>query len=264
MHRKTSTIKKQLQEFSPYDYQSKIDCLLNAYDGEECFILGCGPSLNECSPETLNSLLKNKLVFSIKQALLIHNDSDFHFCNDNNITTYERRPQTVFCFSATNFSSYGLFKQANQNDGAPDLFTEIESPFLKKPLSSTLMFDDYLLEKSILRPWGPGIISEVVFYMAVHLGVKKIYTLGWDLGSSKELEEGKHFYDDFISKSEMVNPAIIEIERDTQKNDIFLSKKIKEWLASTGIDLVTLSRNTNVHSSINRQSIESLIPGVNI
>ena len=58
-----------------------------------------------------------------------------------------------------------------------------------KSLALHREFDDFLLEKRLDRCFGPGIVYETGFYLAVHLGVKRIVTLGYDEGG------GGHFYD---------------------------------------------------------------------
>lgn len=250
MKTKTQHIKLDLNSIDTWE--DRMAYLKNRYHNEECFILGCGPSLLEYPAKFLKSYLSNKLVLSIKQSLLICDDADFHFYNDNNIIPYHYQNHTINCFSASTSSSFGLFRVANPEIIHPDIFTPIEKPIASKALSSTLKFDDYLLEDTLTRPWGPGIISEIVFYMAVHLGVGSICTLGWDLTDSTRLAEGKHFYDDFVKKNDMINPAIISIEKDTQNKDIMLSGKICEWLKSKNIELVTASKNTHIHKNIKR------------
>ena len=62
--------------------------------------------------------------------------------------------------------------------------TEINDQFLTK----TLKFEDYTLSNSVQRPCGPGIFYETVIYMAEHVGVSNIITLGFDLTDKIMLE----------------------------------------------------------------------------
>lgn len=231
--------------------EDKVKFLQNKYDGQECYILGCGPSLLEYDRNFLRNHLRDKLVLSIKQSQLIIDDPDFHFINDNNIIPYRSNPNTINMFSSSSAQSLALVTLNNPGYD-PDIFTQIEPPIEQKALCNTLKFDDYLLSKRLLRPWGPGIISEIVFYLAVHLGVKKICTIGWDLSNTQELKEGAHFYDKYISKNDMINPARIDIEKNTQAKNITMSGKINQWLSTHHIELVTASKNTHIHDSIKR------------
>ena len=137
-----------------------------------------------------------------------------------------------------------------------DIYNPIITPSEDTALCNTLEFDKYTLDKTILRPWGPGIISEVVFYMAVHLGVKSICTLGWDLTISDKVIEGKHFYDNVLKKSDMINPARIGVEKETQRKDVLLSEKTNSWLQTKKIELTTASKHSNIHIGIQRVNLE--------
>lgn len=248
MRDKTLSLKKLISTYS--SDEDKIKELHNQYAGEECFIFGCGPSLIEYPQDLINSIISDKLVLSIKQAILVY-DADFHFCNDNNVIGYPKSNHTISCFSARNKGCYASFGLINQIP-SPEIFTPIAEAIPDKALSRTLDFDEHLLEKTIARPWGPGIFTEIVLYMAVHLGVKRITTLGWDLSDGSKLEEGKHFYDNVIGKEDMLNPAQIIIEKDTQQNDIATTKAIYDWLKSRDIELVCASKNSYVHQDIPR------------
>ena len=54
-------------------------------------------------------------------------------------------------------------------------------------------FEDHLLESDPTRPFGPGIMYELVFFLAVHLGVSEIVTIGWDIANPGG--KNTHFYD---------------------------------------------------------------------
>ena len=44
--------------------------------------------------------------------------------------------------------------------------------------AGTESFDDWTLDKTMNRMYGPGIMYEVVIHLALHLGVKEIKTIG--------------------------------------------------------------------------------------
>ena len=54
-------------------------------------------------------------------------------------------------------------------------------------------FDRYLLTDGGPRPFGPGIMFELVLYLAVHMGVSELLTIGWDIATPSG--GNSHFYD---------------------------------------------------------------------
>ena len=63
--------------------------LKDKYEGQECYILTCGPSLKSYNPNFLKEKLKDKLVIAVKQAYNYCPDVvDFHLFNSNNFETY--------------------------------------------------------------------------------------------------------------------------------------------------------------------------------
>lgn len=54
-------------------------------------------------------------------------------------------------------------------------------------------FEDIFLNPSLHQMWGPGIVYEVCIPIALHLGVKSISTIGWELMVSGD--RNNHFYD---------------------------------------------------------------------
>ena len=59
--------------------------LYNYKKGEDCYILACGSSLNKHDNDQTRELLKDKVVFSIKQAYeRFKKETDFHFWNCSN------------------------------------------------------------------------------------------------------------------------------------------------------------------------------------
>ena len=53
----------------------------------------------------------------------------------------------------------------------------------------------YDLENNIKRPWGPGILYETVFYFCKYIGIKNVYTIGWDLIDKDNYTTVTHYFD---------------------------------------------------------------------
>ena len=110
-------------------------------------------------------------------------------------------------------------------------------------------FDSALLSNSFTRPVGPGIMYETVMFMAVHLGVKKITTLGWDL--SQKSISSTNDYDHFYAKeSSFFRPGtMMDWEIDTTRD---ASKDLYYWLSDKGIELNIASENSSLYENIPR------------
>jgi len=126
--------------------------------------------------------------------------------------------------------------------------TEINNEFIVK----TKEFDKYLLEEHPERPCGPGIMYETVIYMALHLGVKKIVVLGWDLSYNdpKSLKEYKHFYgetESLINRGDILAWEITET-RETSE-DLF------KWLKNKGVELELVSNQSTLYDGIPRVNL---------
>ena len=52
---------------------------------------------------------------------------------------------------------------------------------LDKQLLKKKNFEEYNFHNKLHRPWGPGILYETVFYLCHYMGIKNVYTIGWDL-----------------------------------------------------------------------------------
>lgn len=255
---KTKKIKKQMKKLT--SLQEKLDLLENSYEGETCYLLNCGPSLKSHKVADLKEKLKDKLVFSVKQAKdYVPGVTDFHFFNCANLPMpdntfipehYRYEDEDPIVIASSNYDLgtrwYKFQKQ--------DLFfkipirTEINNEFL----CLTKQFESYIISNNPTRPCGPGIMYETVIYMAVHLGVKKIVALGWDLSNNnpKKEKDYKHFYDDdkrIFSKGDVL-PWEISITCKA-------SEDLYKWLKTKDIELELCSDVSELYKEIPRVKI---------
>lgn len=218
----------------------------NCHSGT-CLVLGAGPSLAGFTPQKLAELAEGKTVFAIKQAYLrCPSLVDYHFVNDNNFTpvTYDRFKTKVVVAAPANHVPRPLVELA-------DYLCVIGNNWdFSQSLSASHNFDAWTLDKSpFVRPWGPGITYEVVFYMAVHLGFNAIETIGWDLGPKGSLYRS-HFYDDV--KPTLVNPAA-PLNKGEAEREIALTAGFNRWLTSRGVTLTILNQGSYADESIERK-----------
>jgi hypothetical protein len=244
------------------------------YKGGTCFILACGPSLTEYSPDEITAFTKNLLVISIKQAFAYAPAaSDMLVLNSYNYQRYEfdrRRPLII--------------RESGPNDppvfGPSDVVLPIEQHTdPNNQLARRKNFSDYRFDRQLARPWGPGALYEVGFFLALHLGAKEIVTIGWDVGV-----EGSAVMPHFYEKSEARKTLILAKSRgmsDMRERNRFLhdngliynkpriipeevdacrdvSGDWYDWFAAQGVSLKIVSKNSIADPRIPRLRLEQL------
>lgn len=189
-------------------YQEKLDFLHNRFEGEICYILGCGPSLLDVDKQKLSKELESNLCLSIKVIYFSFLDLvDFHFFNCNNFKNYPYNDQT-FVISQSDFCTEEQAKKSFWGSQENDINFTVGRQPKEQTLTRTKDFDNWLLSKSgINRPWGPGIMHESVLFFAYHLGCKEIRTIGWDYKDPLDKRKISHFYEEEWRISKLKNPA---------------------------------------------------------
>ena len=237
--------------------EEKVELLKDSFKGETCYILSCGPSLSDYEPDFLREQLKDKLVFSVKQAYETFPDiTDFHFFNCANMPAPSHPPLwehyaydkvSPIAIASSNYPHGQRWSKFQKNDlfFKVPIRTEINNEFL----SVTKDFEKYTLDNQIERPCGPGIMYETVLYAALHLGVKKIVALGWDLcyNNPKELDDYEHF---FGSTESLHNRGdILDWEIDSTRD---ASEHLYKWLKERGVELELASDKSSLYEKIPR------------
>jgi len=120
-------------------------------------------------------------------------------------------------------------------------------------LAVTKDFDSYTLEKTKDRPWGPGMMYELGLYLTHHLGVRNVYTIGWDLEKPGETKS-THFYDSIKNQASLIRVSDPMRPKEIEKN-IAASQNFYEWLKSQGVNLYIASEGSHVHEDVPRQII---------
>jgi len=244
MHKNTKDLKVSVSQ------GCSLDDLVNSYEGEECYILLTGPSYNDYDKSELREKLKGKLVFCVKQAIEgLEDICDLHFWNCSNFPLgslgipykYDEQNRPIVISS----SNYALGARWSTQQTIDCFFKVplIEEVGKENCLAIKRNFDDFLLSKTHTRNVGAGIMLETVLYFAVHFGVSKIKTLGWDLDT-----HGSHFY-----KSGVDNKGC-EIPWDIEANAKAVPS-IVEWLHGHGIELTTISKTSSISETVKREAL---------
>lgn len=268
----TASLKAELGQID--SYEKRVAHLYNKYKGEDCYILSCGPSLNNYSEEYLNKVLKDKLVLCVKTAYNRHRSvTDFHFFNCCNLPFgtiakpyhYDYDDHTI-AISSSNFPEYARWSVRQEydifcqiplvNDASnPSAVStnSLHNPKINLEQSQFVTvnknFEKYLLSNQFERPVGPGIMYETVFFFAMHLGVKSINVIGWDLGTKAitDREQYNHFYS---HSTQFFNPGYImdwEVETTAKA-----SKELYYWMKEKNVDLNVISDCSSVYEGIPR------------
>jgi hypothetical protein len=259
---KTKLLKKQLKKIPKHDMQSRLRLLQNQYQGATCFIISCGPSVNYYNPELIRRIAGHNLVFTIKQAYTKFSKiTDFHLFNFCNLSayTYKNNTNIISAYMAQD-RTFNDNVDLNFNLSNEYMLNKIRSRKNKFPsISKVMNFENYTMDKIIDRPEGPGIMYELGIYLALHLGVKEIVTLGWDLsytlpktvttpnGVITDKIKESHFY----GSNKHTSNNIIKIINEN-KFIIKSSKVLNKWLNYRGIRLFVLSDLSKLDESIPR------------
>lgn len=283
MKLETSEIKKGFK--SLHSLNDKVKFLKDKFKGEECYILTAGPSIKDYSSEYIKKKLKNKLVISVKQTYdLVGDIVDFHLLNPFNYRVYDYKKNNPIVVMVNLLTFQRFTPKSNE-----DLKFLIERKKCKKQfsLAQTKEFEKHLLENNLIRPFGPGIMYEIGIYLAIHLGVKSINVIGWDLGS-KNSNEINRFYENksFLKKTEQkimnLSPNFYNLifirfinmynvlkyflgKNHTLNNPgitvdeaVFISNSTKElynWLLSKGVNLNIISNNSMIDKIVPRKKL---------
>ena len=168
----------------------RLDRLHHAYSGQSGVVVTCGPSLVTFDPARLRQALTGRVVFAVKQAIdVVGPEADLLCFNAYNVSRYRvPRRSTMRVYSS---EPSGKLPQMNRFDLR--LPVAPHSGHLADSLVARKDFDDHMLERTPVRPWGPGILHELVFYLAIHLGLSDLTTIGWDIANARG--HNVHFYD---------------------------------------------------------------------
>ena len=150
--------------------------------------------------------------------------------------------------------------------GPCDLKFFIQERDFRNSIAAKLNFDEWTLDKQqLLRPYGPGIEYEVVFYTMQHLGFSEVTTIGWDNKLIDGEANQQHFYnkkdsefknEDFIDHNEVAknHESVKTLKKEVDMcNDSMLS--FYRWIKEKGTDIKIVSRLNESPSEIERVEI---------
>lgn len=264
MNKKTKHIIKKILQFE--DIQDRLKVLRNTYEGETCYIVSAGPSLKNIEVNKLRDKLKDELVISIKQSFnLLKGIVDFHVLNFTNFEPYD------YSNSKDTMVIWEVFEQYHpqmilDNNFKCELMLPVvgnhESDIVKrinKSQAGTKSFDDWTLDKTMNRLYGPGIMYEVVIHLALYLGVKEIITIGWDIGDISKFKQDDLYEDVWqdhaYEGSDNIKYAKTPMNFHEVNTVVKSVKYLSEWLKERGVDFKIISDRNPADKSIERVSL---------
>ena len=123
-----------------------------------------------------------------------------------------------------------------------------------------LSFDEWTLDKTIYRQFGPGMMYEIIFHLPVYFGCKEVIVVSWDIGDlslfsgddpNEEIFED-HYYSTKENKYGDIHSSKCGATYREQQVVIESTKFLKEWLNSKGIGIKIVSNKSSAHESIER------------
>ena len=233
---------------------TKVEDLKNRYQGEKILVVACGPSASRW--KVLNNLsCEYKHFATIKQSIALVPIDNVTFQFFNSIHTSEFLNSKI---SPRHLRAKHTICTTLDRDPAfpPDLY-DISFPLTlglpNTPVAKSRMIDQYSIENfGLQRPWGPGIMYEIVFYLLAYAGFSHIDVIGFDCGSKINQKNDKkvdlsshnvsHFYTNDASFRQ--NNSIPSVNRDQYISNTLESELIADaipdwymWLQSRSIDL---------------------------
>ena len=197
----------------------KINLLKDLFkdDESECFILGAGPTYAEVSNSYKRYIINNYFTFAIKYII---NELDknnlfptMYLFNEyiaDNQTLPKNYEKTLS--AGTNLKKYNsdikifLNKSINHNNNFKLIIKEVDSISFEAN-------SKYIKNNNIYLPFGHT-MYELAIPLAIHMGFKKIYTIGWDL-----VQDSKYsYFNGVVKKNDKLKSALNQDPIKTTKH----------------------------------------------
>ena len=181
------------------DSYDRIKLLKDVCKGETVYIVTPGPSLTTHNREKLIEKLKGKVVLACKQSYnYVKEVATFHLMSAYGYQPYTyHSDDTIVHWQLTAMNIEGEINRIRNewNHKADILIPCYSTPWVDMYNTTAFsrrfsQFETYSTGKII---WGPGIMYESGIPLAMHLGAKKIVTIGWDIGDLSKFEPTRGF-----------------------------------------------------------------------
>ena len=259
------SIRTQLQSYD--SIEERLNFLKGKFEGDTAYLISCGPSLTTHDQKVLREKLKDKLVICAKQSLNYLNDiCDIHLVSTYNFQPYKyENDATIKSFQLTACNMEDELNRITQKwSHEIDLyFPVISGPWitLEGSTAYTRNFDNWKqLGSETQVMWGPGILYESGFPMCYLLGVKRIVTIGWDIGDISRYN-GQERDPNWIEQhaTDLYEASVGKGPSHTElKNTIECTSAMYDWFEKENIEVQILSDTNPADKRFERITIEQL------
>tara|TARA_A100000164_G_scaffold378126_1_gene418946 strand:- start:290 stop:982 length:693 start_codon:yes stop_codon:yes gene_type:complete len=225
-----------------------LEELENKHLNKDCVILTCGPSLVEYPKEVIEKFCQDKIVICVKEAVLEFQDiCNYHIINATRMRPYNIKKDIIRIIQANRFISQ------QQLDTYDYYFKEVNGFNPNCRLLIKKNYHDFNIKNNKDRQWGPGILYETVFYLCLYMGIKNVYTVGWDLIDTSKTAHITHYFEktnnSIYNKSVRWRNFDFRSEMDMVNNNI---PSMCDYFKSQGMNLTVVGNKSFVNREIPR------------
>jgi len=261
-------LKKIIQKTQ--DSYERINLLKDVFKGETVYIVTPGPSLTTLDRNKLVEKLKGKPVLACKQAYdYVKEVATFHLMSCYSYQPYEYySDDTIVHWQLTAMNMPHEINRINNEWKSPaDILIPCYSTPWVDMYNTTAysrrfsQFETYSTGKII---WGPGIMYESGFPLAMHLGAKEIVTIGWDIGDLSKFENNpRHKLGDDLwikehAQSLYKTHAGSGPDYEELKETIDSTKEMYDYFLEKQIKVRILSNTSPADSRFERVTLDEL------
>ncbi len=257
---------KDLEQYE--DSNQRISSLKDKFKGQTAYLVTCGPSLTTHSREELLKKLEGKLVIACKQAYeYVKEVATFHLLSVYNYQPYEYYSnETIRHWQLTAMNVNDELRRINEWGQRIDIAIPVYStPWVQKNQSTayTREFNNWKLYEEGKAIWGPGIMYESGFPLALHLGCKDIVTIGWDIGDlSKYPSEDKMAVDSNWLDQHAKGLYKVDVGGGPEYEELYhtinCTKEMYDWFLENKIKVRILSNTNPADERFERITLEDI------
>lgn len=181
------------------DSYERIKLLKNSCKDQTIYLITPGPSLTTHDRKKLLKKLEGKVVLACKQSYeYVKEVATFHLMSAYSYQPYEYYSKdTIVHWQLTAMNMpHEINRIKNEWKSPADILVPCYSTPWVDMYNTTAFsrrFDQFETYSDGRIIWGPGIMYESGFPLAMHLGAKKIVTIGWDIGDLSKFEKKDSF-----------------------------------------------------------------------
>lgn len=202
--------------------------------GETAVLISNGPSLADLSDADLARVCRGRVVIAVKQAIVRYPEAEYHLLNHIRLARYDyvtARPTVMYCGNTMLTPPACDYAMSVLDCGSAD-----------KSLVVGRDWDRCLFGRQYGRQFGPGIVLELAVPLALHLGVSRLITIGWDASTAPHAVAP-----DATKPSQWEHDATVAASGDYY-----------HWLLTRGLSLQLLSRRSKLSAVVPRVTLQEV------